>query len=232
MTARRAPGFRFLFAFALQDLRDRRGGGTTAVLTLTIALVTALTALAFVLPGAAEQVFRRHLENRPLARCLLVWEPERIAAHPLTPSRLRVLNNALAEKLAIPAEAVRCFPFHEARFTWPRNADGGPLLFEPDVRGRTLVPGDPFLKNCQLRSGRPFTHDKEEGVIVADGFLERLGYPADLEAGSTLYVASAGSGRPVPVLLVGVLKHPLPFNFAFVMTETGEGDLRSHTQTR
>lgn len=232
MIAHRSPGARFLLGFALQDLLDGRGLGTTTVLTLTVALVTALTTLALGLPGAAEQVFRRQLRDRPLAQCLLVWEPDRIASHPLTPSRMQTLRTALADKLTLPADAVRCFPFHESRLTWQRNPAGGPLVFEPDIRGRTLVPGDPFLKNCRLRSGRPFADDTEEGVVVADGFLERLGYPADLEAGATLHVASAGSGRPVPVTLVGVLAHPLPFSFAYVMTEAGERNLRSQDPDR
>jgi len=209
---------RFAFGFAWKDLADRRAAAPTLVIVFTIALTTALSALAFTLPQAAEEARRKEMGQKPLATCLWGRHVTQELLEPdLQEEQVRALHTRLESGLDSRDDLVGCYPVRVLDLEWrfPNNEKEQ----RTQLRGRTLAPGDPLFRSCRTKYGKTLS-EGEPGIIAAPKMLELLGYPADLPPGSMLTVIRpGGSHAPMPVQLVDVFVDRLPDGYLYLMTE-------------
>jgi hypothetical protein len=217
-----ARRLRFLGSYAWRDLFERSAWGTTAVIMATLAVVVALTLLAFGLAEGFERVRLARLKNDPQTLCLWVgYSGEPILQHDRARIREHLVQRFGAE------DAIRgAFPFREVPFHW---VDGSDPTQRPQVLGRTLAPGDPLLQGRAFRSGGAFRDASAEGVVVSRHMLEQLHLSPDAPPAEIELEGHSGVVRKVPV--VGVLEEAVPpNNLGFVITEPFYVALRTQDQ--
>jgi hypothetical protein len=218
----------FLLWFARQDLFARHARRTTRVILSTVAILTGFTLLVYGLVLGNECVRLERLKRDPLALCLWVQAGDGPLGNHLTEDRLDALRNALAQALPLPGAFRGCSPVREVDLDWYLESDA-PSGRTTKLSGRTLAPGDPFLREWPLQAGRPLTDSNEHGVVVAKDMLDMLGKAATSPP-LTLRVRSA-EGTAHLVTVVGVSPTRFPHDHLYALTEAYYEELLTEVPT-
>ena len=233
---------RFLHWFALSDLYEPNAYRTTRVNRRSVALVTALSILAFGLAEGTREVRLAQFRANPMTLCLWIGDPNETAR---IDTRLQQeMSDALRRRLG-PGFRAAC-PFQRLLYGWylsdaaeNRDTRSGTAR-DTLIEGRTLSADDPFLEGLKghFVQGGPFTAPEHGGVIVTRRMLELLRLiptetaEAPLKKAAVVYpktlalrVFNAPDERKdVPV--VGVIDLVLPNGQQFVVTAGYERRLR------
>lgn len=218
----------FLLWFARQDLFARHARRTTRVILSTVAILTGFTLLIYGLALGNEQVRLDRLKRDPLALCLWVEAGDGPLGNHLTQDRLDALQAALTRYLPRQGALRGCFPVREANLDWYLETEDASDR-STNLSGRTVVPGDPFLKEWPLQAGKPLSEAGERGVIVTESLLQTLGKPTRTPT-ATLRVRSA-AGTPLTVPVVGVSRVPFPHGHLYALTQSYHEELLTEDPT-
>ena len=219
------PRIDYLLWFAWRDLIDRRGFKTTSVVALTVALTTALSVVAFLVPPLAERARLAQLSRDPLATTLWVWND---LGQKISATQRDNLKQRLSEKLG--DRLVAAEGFYEFRYEFVAHPDA----VDPDNqrrKGRTIDPAnDPLAKSLKYREGTGPTVEKPLGIVVSQRLLKLLDYPeAEPIVGKTMSLRVPPSWESKPLTVLGLVEGPLPQGNLFLITPIQERELAIET---
>jgi FtsX-like permease family len=212
---------RFALWFAVRDLFERAGRGSSLVLLGNVALLVGASLLIFGLADGYQRVEFERFRRDPQALSLWVGDGE---SQLLTQPNLDRLMAGLAANLPEPGALRGLFPSYKVELEFFQVGPAQALT--PPLHGRTLAPGDLFLEvggDQELQWGTRFTGPADEGLIVTPALLQAVG--AGVPPAKLKVLADRGWTLELPVR--GVTRGELPLRHQFLVTEAFGRKLRA-----